>query len=1397
MKASSRLLSSRVLIALSTLLIAGLGVYYKKDKQALAEEPAEVAGHSVSCDVCAESGGHTHEHLGERVQPSHTGHGQAASEAVAHKSIPIDLSIIEDLLAQDSEQISFMLPGDILARGRLTSVKSDSDGVHTVSGFLSEPRAGFFYFHRQLAPSVVGPMSGDITFKEGNVGYVVEVAAEGHSVLVETTLDRIQCVGIPLADDFMPEEHLDFSEPGYQNSVPLLESLRGAVGVIYLDFDGHYVEAGTYWSNTKNDGEAFTAEPRDFSDSTIRRIWEHVAEDFAPFNLNVTTDLAVFEAAPSVSRQHVVITPTDTAGPGYGGIANYNSFNETYEKECWVFNAGTSSCPETISHEVGHALYLYHDGRAFDDGTTESYYRGHGTSPVEWGAIMGAPFNIDITHWSQGEYLDANEQQDDLAVIESRTNVDYRADDHGADFASATYLEIFSDDTVSSQGIITETGEYDAFRFTMDAAGDVDITISPARYSPNMDIRAEIMDDSGAVLHTDYPEDETSTYTLEAAFSGVSLSKGDYFIRVAGSARGDVLGDGYSNYGTLGYYQISGSITNAEQTDRFTIEELSPNGTVAGLVAPRNDHGSDPISFSISSTSLSGAFAVDASDGELTVADSTQLVYLDLATNFDSLAEVELFVSITNSIDSSLDELVRVVVSVFEINDAPVLEDESFTVDGDLASGTLVAVLDASDPDYALGVVSYSIIGGNTDSAFSINDDGEITTLIDLDYFTIPSYVLTVQVADNGSPSLTDTASITINLTEYNNAPVADAGPDQSVADIDNSGSVSVTLDGSLSSDVETSAANLIYEWVDVNDTSTVLASVVTPTISLDVGAYQLQLTVTDEAGATDTDIVNIDVRSFFNPVDFTETYEPGETGMASSLGSLDGQQGWQVSGSGSATVQTSIVRSGTQAALISNAILSRQFVNSPRELVVSFWIKPDKQLSTSTIRLDGAVEVSIAPTGQLSAYDGETSVALGSPTLSNQWSQLVIECNYPAETWSLSANGTMLISGFAFKSSQAGLESIEFETTETKGLYLDDIEISEPVEETGLLAYWAMDEGSGSTVSDVSGNGHDGDLAGSSWVSGKQGSAVEFDAGSDAVSLPASAFESITDQVSIAMWVYGDTTQPRADSIFYAKDTSGNRVLNVHLPWNNNYVYWDAGDDTGFDRINKVATSDQFMGQWNYWVFTKDASAGTMAIYLNGVLWHTGSNKSRSMDGVVEGYISGNGGSNRYDGIVDEVKLYNLALSDTEVADLYTAYENSSYTIPADYDAWLVGNPDLVDTSFSGDPEDDGIETGLEYVLNGDPIGADTHLLPELDASGENFVFTFSRLVASGSDTNQIFQYGSSLTGWTDVNITDPIASEVTLGAELNGMQTVTVTISKNLAVSGKLFGRLMVEDL
>ncbi|MFQ5643210.1 MAG: cadherin-like domain-containing protein, partial [Thiogranum sp.] len=108
-----------------------------------------------------------------------------------------------------------------------------------------------------------------------------------------------------------------------------------------------------------------------------------------------------------------------------------------------------------------------------------------------------------------------------------------------------------------------------------------------------------------------------------------------------------------------------------------------------------------------------------------------------------------------------------------DLNEAPVVNNQGFAVNENSANGTSVGTVLANDQDTG-DALTYSIIAGNTGNAFAIDaSTGEITVndATQLDFETTPSFGLTVQVQDNGTGTLTDTATVVINLGNVYDTP--------------------------------------------------------------------------------------------------------------------------------------------------------------------------------------------------------------------------------------------------------------------------------------------------------------------------------------------------------------------------------------------------------------------------------------------------------------------------------------------------------------------------------------------------------------------------------------------------------------------------------------------------
>ena len=120
-----------------------------------------------------------------------------------------------------------------------------------------------------------------------------------------------------------------------------------------------------------------------------------------------------------------------------------------------------------------------------------------------------------------------------------------------------------------------------------------------------------------------------------------------------------------------------------------------------------------------------------------------------------------------------------------------------------------------------------------------------------------------------------------------------------------------------------------------------------------------------------------------------------------------------------------------------------------------------------------------------------------------------------------------------------------------------------------------------------------------------------------ESINIPHLPLSSINNEITVSFWVYGDeNTLPYNSTIMEGLDANGTRNLNIHFPWSNSRVYWDCGNNAGsYDRIDKAASQNEFSSQWNHWAFTKNCSTGEMKMYLNGVLWHSGNNKTAPID--------------------------------------------------------------------------------------------------------------------------------------------------------------------------------------
>nr|WP_052477526.1 zinc-dependent metalloprotease family protein [Kibdelosporangium sp. MJ126-NF4]CEL12688.1 hypothetical protein [Kibdelosporangium sp. MJ126-NF4]CTQ93552.1 hypothetical protein [Kibdelosporangium sp. MJ126-NF4] len=343
-----------------------------------------------------------------------------------------------------------------------------------------------------------------------------------------------------------------------------LHSRPGSNRTIYLDFDGHSVE-GTAWNGgARIDAPPYDSDgnPSSFNDAERSKIYEaflSVSEDYRTFDVDVTTEqpsedkITRSGSSDQVYGTRAVITPKDVTNCGCGGQAYIGTFDEANRhanyQPAWAYaNSGYDgkSIAEIISHETGHNLGLGHDGQS----TGVEYYGGH----TNWAPIMGVGYSQPVTQWSRGEYTNANNREDDLAVIPGN-GAPILADDFPNDPASAAALS----DNKPVTGIVTTDADVDVFAI-QHSGGTLTAKALPASFAPNLDIKLTVRDANGNVVATvDPPVQRVSANVangLDATFSQ-NLPAGRYTFQVEGTGAGNPASNGYSGYATLGQFTLT------------------------------------------------------------------------------------------------------------------------------------------------------------------------------------------------------------------------------------------------------------------------------------------------------------------------------------------------------------------------------------------------------------------------------------------------------------------------------------------------------------------------------------------------------------------------------------------------------------------------------------------------------------------------------------------------------------------------------------------------------------------------------------------------------------------------------------------------------------------------
>ena len=354
-----------------------------------------------------------------------------------------------------------------------------------------------------------------------------------------------------------------------------LHSRPAASRQIFLDFNGAEV-AGTGWNSgstpmaaatyTGYDSDGNVATYSTAEHAWMQEVWRQLAEDYAPFDVDVTTQDEGASArtrsssADTTYGTQVVLTNSAQAvaqacNSTCLGVAYVGTFGDVdpvgYYQPAWVFT--TSSMSPTIAaqgaaHEAGHTLGLHHDGTA-----TASYYAG----TAAWGPIMGSARSRAVSQFSLGEYAGANNSEDDFSVIQ-KNGLPLRSDDHGNTTSAADQLGAHPSYAVN--GVISTRQDADVFAVDLTCSTDLTVTATGIGPQQTLDLKLDVLNGSGATVTSSAPP---SAYTTGSVSTGMNATAtvpgavGTYYLRVDGVGNGDPHGTGWSDYGSLGQYKLT------------------------------------------------------------------------------------------------------------------------------------------------------------------------------------------------------------------------------------------------------------------------------------------------------------------------------------------------------------------------------------------------------------------------------------------------------------------------------------------------------------------------------------------------------------------------------------------------------------------------------------------------------------------------------------------------------------------------------------------------------------------------------------------------------------------------------------------------------------------------
>ena len=407
---------------------------------------------------------------------------------------------------------------------------------------------------------------------------------------------------------------------------------------------------------------------------------------------------------------------------------------------------------------------------------------------------------------------------------------------------------------------------------TLNSVGDVTVNEDAAEQIINLEgISAGAANESGQVVSfvatSDNPgliPDPTIQYTGGATgtlkFTAVPNAHGTATITLTATDDGGTANGGVNTF--IRTFAITvdpvNDVPTLDAIGDVSVDEDSGEGSLAltGISAgPANESGQ--------------TVSITASSSNATLIPDPTIEYTGGATGtlrFSPAANAHGTATITVTVADNgggVNTFVRTfTITVDPVNDAPVLNDVSFTVNELATNGTAVGTVTATDPDN--DSITYAITAGNTGGAFAIDPATGAITVANGTAVTGGPFSLTIEATDDGSPSESDTATVTLTV---NLAPTTTGIENQTV--LEDAAETAVSLADAFA-DAEDADGDLTYQIV--GNTNPGLFD----SILVDGNALDLLFTPTANANGSSTVRVRAtDTGGLFVESEFVVTVDP------------------------------------------------------------------------------------------------------------------------------------------------------------------------------------------------------------------------------------------------------------------------------------------------------------------------------------------------------------------------------------------------------------------------------------------------------------------------------------------------------------------------------------------